>query len=122
MDRPIAGYANLCPNMISTQPQMLFGMLSIVKHENIHALGFSSGLFYHDKDGNPLTSKFADGLPLFIYSFGLYQWSDKVVPKVERLWDICDNKQVLHTVYLLVMHCVLDEAQKQLSNSGGNGT
>ena len=67
MDRPIAGYANLCPNMISIQPQVLLGMLSIVKHEIIHALGFSSGLFYHDKDGNTLTSKYADGLPLFIY-------------------------------------------------------
>ena len=88
MDRPIAGYVNLCPNMISTQPQELLGMLSIVKHEIIHALGFSAGLFYHDKDGNPLTSKFA----LFNYSVGLSQQSDKVVPKVERFWDIYDNK------------------------------
>ncbi|XP_010832601.1 PREDICTED: leishmanolysin-like peptidase isoform X5 [Bison bison bison] len=69
MDRPIAGYANLCPNMISTQPQEFVGMLSTVKHEIIHALGFSAGLFafYHDKDGNPLTSRFADGLPPFNY-------------------------------------------------------
>lgn len=36
--RPIAGYANLCPNMISTQPQEFVGMLSTVKHEIIHAL------------------------------------------------------------------------------------
>lgn len=35
-------------------------------------------------------------------SLGLYQWSDKVVRKVERLWDIRDNKRVPHTVYLLV--------------------
>ncbi|XP_059955389.1 leishmanolysin-like peptidase isoform X4 [Mesoplodon densirostris] len=71
MDRPIAGYANLCPNMISTQPQEFFGMLSTVKHEIIHALGFSAGLFafYHDKDGNPLTSRFADGFPPFNYSW-----------------------------------------------------
>ncbi|XP_033259744.1 leishmanolysin-like peptidase isoform X4 [Orcinus orca] len=71
MDRPIAGYANLCPNMISTQPQEFVGMLSTVKHEIIHALGFSAGLFafYHDKDGNPLTSRFADGLPPFNYSW-----------------------------------------------------
>ncbi|MGH0148516.1 UNVERIFIED_CONTAM: hypothetical protein FKN15_013166 [Acipenser sinensis] len=38
LDRPIAGYANLCPNMISTQPQEFIGMLSTVKHEIIHAL------------------------------------------------------------------------------------
>uniref|UniRef100_A0A2K5K303 Leishmanolysin-like peptidase n=1 Tax=Colobus angolensis palliatus TaxID=336983 RepID=A0A2K5K303_COLAP len=134
MDRPIAGYANLCPNMISTQPQEFIGMLSTVKHEVIHALGFSAGLFafYHDKDGNPLTSRFADGLPPFNYSLGLYQWSDKVVRKVERLWDIRDNKIVRHTVYLLVTPRVVEEARKhfdcpvlegmELENQGGMGT
>ncbi|XP_065395409.1 leishmanolysin-like peptidase isoform X1 [Macaca fascicularis] len=134
MDRPIAGYANLCPNMISTQPQEFIGMLSTVKHEVIHALGFSAGLFafYHDKDGNPLTSRFADGLPPFNYSLGLYQWSDKVVRKVERLWDVRDNKIVRHTVYLLVTPRVVEEARKhfdcpvlegmELENQGGMGT
>ncbi|XP_070946635.1 leishmanolysin-like peptidase isoform X1 [Macaca nemestrina] len=133
-DRPIAGYANLCPNMISTQPQEFIGMLSTVKHEVIHALGFSAGLFafYHDKDGNPLTSRFADGLPPFNYSLGLYQWSDKVVRKVERLWDVRDNKIVRHTVYLLVTPRVVEEARKhfdcpvlegmELENQGGMGT
>ncbi|KFO33103.1 Leishmanolysin-like peptidase [Fukomys damarensis] len=111
-DRPIAGYANLCPNMISTQPQEFIGMLSTVKHEIIHALGFSAGLFafYRDKDGNPLTSRFADGLPPFNYSLGLYQWSEKVVRKVERSWNIRDNKTVRHPVYLLVTPQVVNEA------------
>ena len=89
---------------------------------NFFLQGFSAGLFYHDKDGNPLTSIFADGLPLFNYSVGLSQQSDKVVPKVERFWDIYDNKWILHTVYLIVMDHVVNETQKQLSNSGGNGT
>nr|XP_020038900.1 leishmanolysin-like peptidase isoform X2 [Castor canadensis] len=134
MDRPIAGYANLCPNMISTQPQEFIGMLSTVKHEIIHALGFSAGLFafYHDQNGNPLTSRFADGLPPFNYSLGLYQWSDKVVRKVERLWNVRDNRIVRHTVYLLVTPRVVDEARKhfncpvlegmELENQGGMGT
>lgn len=134
MDRPIAGYANLCPNMISTQPQEFIGMLSTVKHEIIHTLGFSAGLFafYHDKDGNPLTSRFADGLPPFNYSLGLYQWSDKVVREVERLWTVRDNKVVRHTVYLLVTPRVVEEARKhfnctvlegmELENQGGMGT
>ncbi|XP_076974178.1 leishmanolysin-like peptidase isoform X2 [Tamandua tetradactyla] len=133
-DRPIAGYANLCPNMISTQHQEFIGMLSTVKHEIIHALGFSAGLFafYRDKDGNPLTSRFADGLPPFNYSLGLYQWSDKVVRKVERLWDVRDNKIVRHAVNLLVTPRVVDEARKhfncpvlegmELENQGGMGT
>ncbi|XP_037693318.1 leishmanolysin-like peptidase isoform X2 [Choloepus didactylus] len=134
MDRPIAGYANLCPNMISTQHQEFIGMLSTVKHEIIHALGFSAGLFafYRDKDGNPLTSRFADGLPPFNYSLGLYQWSDKVVQKVERLWDVRNDKIVHHAVYLLVTPRVVDEARKhfncpvlegmELENQGGMGT
>ncbi|XP_038201931.1 leishmanolysin-like peptidase isoform X1 [Arvicola amphibius] len=134
MDRPIAGYANLCPNMISTQPQEFIGMLSTVKHEIIHALGFSAGLFafYHDQDGTPLTSRSADGLPPFNYSLGLYQWSDKVVRKVERQWNVRNNKIVRHTVYLLVTPRVVEEARKhfncpvlegmELENQGGMGT
>ncbi|XP_027442620.1 leishmanolysin-like peptidase isoform X5 [Callorhinus ursinus] len=99
-----------------------------------HLQGFSAGLFafYHDKDGNPLTSRFADGLPPFNYSLGLYQWSDKVVRKVERLWNVRDNKIISHTVYLLVTPRVVDEARKhfncpilegmELENQGGMGT
>ncbi|KAF4020833.1 hypothetical protein G4228_012752 [Cervus hanglu yarkandensis] len=65
-------------------------------------------------------------------SLGLYQWSDKVVRKVERLWDIRDNKRVPHTVNLLVTPRVVDEARKhfncpilegmELENQGGMGT
>ena len=36
--RPVAGYANLCPSMISSEPQEFEGMLATVKHEVIHAL------------------------------------------------------------------------------------
>ncbi|KAF3827469.1 hypothetical protein GH733_002955 [Mirounga leonina] len=65
-------------------------------------------------------------------SLGLYQWSDKVVRKVERLWNVRDNKIVSHTVYLLVTPRVVDEARKhfncpilegmELENQGGMGT
>ncbi|XP_056649563.1 leishmanolysin-like peptidase isoform X2 [Monodelphis domestica] len=134
MDRPVAGYANLCPNMISTQPQEFIGMLSTVKHEIIHALGFSAGLFafYHDNDGKPLTSRYASGLPPFNSSLGLYQWSDKVVRKMERLWDVQGSKMIPHSVFLLVTPRVVDEARKhfncpilegmELENQGGLGT
>uniref|UniRef100_A0A8C6RQ34 Leishmanolysin-like peptidase n=1 Tax=Nannospalax galili TaxID=1026970 RepID=A0A8C6RQ34_NANGA len=125
MDRPIAGYANLCPNMISTQPQEFIGMLSTVKHEIIHTL-------VNALNGNPLTARFADGLPPFNSSLGLYQWSDKVVREVERLWNVRDNKIVRHTVYLLVTPRVVEEARKhfncralegmELENQGGMGT
>ena len=49
--RPIAGHANLCPSSVSTKPQELEILLSTVKHEMLHALGFSVSLFafYRDK-------------------------------------------------------------------------
>ena len=43
--RPIAGHANLCPSSISLKPQELEILLSTVKHEMLHALGFSVSLF-----------------------------------------------------------------------------
>uniref|UniRef100_A0A8D2PTQ2 Leishmanolysin-like peptidase n=1 Tax=Zosterops lateralis melanops TaxID=1220523 RepID=A0A8D2PTQ2_ZOSLA len=134
MDRPIAGYANLCPNMISTQAQEFVGMLSTVKHEIIHALGFSAGLFafYRDDDGKPLTPRYADGLPPFNESLGLYQWSNKVVHKAVRLWDVRGGKMLRHAVHLLVTPRVVEEARKhfncpilegmELENQGGMGT
>ncbi|KAL4618091.1 leishmanolysin-like peptidase [Arapaima gigas] len=134
LDRPIAGYANLCPTMISTQPQEFMGMLSTVKHEIIHALGFSAGLFafYHDDNGKPLTQRYASGLPPFNESLGLYQWSDKVVRKARRLWDIRGNRMVSHEVHLLVTPRVVEEARRhfdcpilegmELENQGGLGT
>ncbi|XP_028846079.1 leishmanolysin-like peptidase [Denticeps clupeoides] len=134
LDRPIAGYANLCPSMISTQPQEFEGMLSTVKHEIIHALGFSAGLFafYHDSDGKPLTQRFASGLPAFNESLGLFQWSDKVIRRATRLWDISGKRIVRHEVHLLVTPRVVAEARRhfncpilegmELENQGGMGT
>ncbi|XP_068102340.1 leishmanolysin-like peptidase [Hyperolius riggenbachi] len=134
MDRPIAGYANLCPNMISTQPQEFAGMLSTVKHEIIHALGFSAGLFalYRDDNGDPLTPRYMNGLPLFNDSLGVYQWSDRVVRSVTRDWDVSGSKVVKHVVFLLVTPRVKEEVRRhfgcpilegmELENQGGMGT
>ncbi|CAI9582483.1 unnamed protein product [Staurois parvus] len=134
MDRPIAGYANLCPSMMSTQPQEFAGMLSTVKHEIIHALGFSAGLFalYRDDNGDPLTPRYINGLPLFNDSLGVYQWSDRVVRAVTRNWDVSGFKMVQHRVYLLVTPRVTDEVRRhfncpilegmELENQGGMGT
>ncbi|KAE8299063.1 Leishmanolysin-like peptidase [Larimichthys crocea] len=134
LDRPVAGYANLCPAMISSQPQEFEGMLSTVKHEIIHALGFSAGLFafYHDDQGKPLTPRFASGLPAFNESLGLYQWSDAVIRRVSRLWDIRGGELVRHQVHVLVTPRVVEEARRhfncpilegmELENQGGTGT
>ncbi|XP_069838585.1 leishmanolysin-like peptidase isoform X1 [Dendropsophus ebraccatus] len=134
MDRPIAGYANLCPNMISTQPQEFAGMLSTVKHEIIHALGFSAGLFalYYDDNGEPLTPRNMNGLPVFNESLGVYQWSERVVRTVTRNWHVRGSKMVPHNVYLLVTPRVTEEVRNhfdcpilegmELENQGGVGT
>ena len=45
LSRPIAGHANLCPSSISLKAQELEILLSTVKHEMLHALGFSVSLF-----------------------------------------------------------------------------
>jgi hypothetical protein len=50
--RPIAGHANLCPSSISTKPQELDILLSTVKHEMLHALGFSVSLFAFYRQGD----------------------------------------------------------------------
>lgn len=34
-------------------------------------------------------------------SLGLYQWSDKVIKRATRLWDIRGGHMVRHTVHLL---------------------
>ena len=60
------GHANLCPDSISTKPQELEILLSTVKHEILHALGFSVSLyaFYRDENGKPLTPRGENGKPL----------------------------------------------------------
>lgn len=63
--RPIAGHANLCPRSISTKLPELDVLISTVKHEILHALGFSVSLFafYRDSKGSPLTPRDEHGKP-----------------------------------------------------------
>ena len=62
--RPIAGHANLCPGSISTKRQELDILLSTVKHEMLHALGFSVSLFafYRDSEGKQSDQTYINGL------------------------------------------------------------
>lgn len=93
LDRPIAGHANLCPLSInSTKPQELETLLSTVKHEILHALGFSVSLyaFYRDAQGNPLTPRRPDtGKPTLNEKLQTYQWSDRVIRTITRQnWQV----------------------------------
>ena len=58
-DRPIAGHVNICPRSISTAPHDAEALLSTIKHEILHALGFNAGLyaFYRDDKGLPRTPR-----------------------------------------------------------------
>ena len=82
--RPIAGHANLCPGSISTKRQELDILLSTVKHEMLHALGFSVSLFafYRDSNGHPLTPRGDNGKPKLNEELQTRQWSDQVIRKV----------------------------------------
>jgi leishmanolysin-like peptidase len=77
----------LCPNSISTKRQEVEILLSTVKHEILHALGFSVSLyaFYRDSKGEPLTERRSDtGKPPLNEKLQTYQWSDRVIKTFVR--------------------------------------
>lgn len=41
LDRPVAGYFTICPYSISSKTQDHLQLLSTIKHEILHALGFT---------------------------------------------------------------------------------
>ncbi|KAK6182580.1 hypothetical protein SNE40_010233 [Patella caerulea] len=87
LDRPVAGYFSICPHSISTHQQDRLQLLSTMKHEILHALGFTASLFafYRDEQGNPLTPRRSlSNKPDFDQQLKMYRWSDKVVKTIER--------------------------------------
>ncbi|XP_072173799.1 leishmanolysin-like peptidase [Diadema setosum] len=134
MDRPIAGYVNLCPHHLATGLSKTYTLLTTIQHEIIHALGFSAALyaFYRDSNGQPLTPRLATGLPEFNATMGLYQWSENVIRPVTRTdWDVRTG-QMEHTVNMIVTRKVVEEARAhfncptlegvEVENHGGTGT
>lgn len=84
LDRPIAGHTNICPKAIKDTKNDIQGLASTIKHEMLHALGFSSSLFafFRDKEGKPLTERGEDGKPPINQRLQIRQWSDKIIKKV----------------------------------------
>ena len=134
LNRPVAGFVNLCPKKLETQPQAFEGLLSTVKHEIFHALGFSVGLFafFRDENGKPLSPREKDGLPKYNDYTRLYQWSDSIVKSIIREdWSVSGG-YVDHKVQLMVTPNVRREVRKhfqcpdlegaELENQGGEGT
>lgn len=120
LDRPIAGHANLCPNSISTKRQDEEVLLTFVKHEIVHALGFSMSLyaFYRDKQGNPLTPrKSGTGKPPLNETLQTYQWSDKVIATVKRKHWLVRSGVVSRDVNMIVTPTVVSEVRKHFNCS-----
>ncbi|XP_076455819.1 leishmanolysin-like peptidase [Babylonia areolata] len=93
LDRPVAGYFSICPHSISDSWQERQQLRSTMKHEILHALGFTAGLyaFYRDSDGNPLTKRSQlTGKPVkFDGKRAMYMWSDKTVKQFTRAdWSV----------------------------------
>ncbi|CAL4093643.1 unnamed protein product, partial [Meganyctiphanes norvegica] len=134
LDRPIAGHANLCPGSISTKAQELETLISTVKHEILHALGFSISLyaFYRDDNGEPLTNRTENGKPVLNEKLQARQWSDRVIKKVQRPdWQVRDGN-TLKEINMVVTPRVVEEVRKhfdcphlegaELEDQGHEGT
>ncbi|KAI4458967.1 leishmanolysin-like peptidase [Holotrichia oblita] len=135
LDRPIAGHANFCPKSISTKPQDLETLLSTVKHEILHALGFSVSLFgfYRDQDGNPLTPRRPEtGKPALNEKLQTYQWSEKVIKTIRRRNWLVRSGTVDRDIKMIVTPQVVKEVRKyfnchllegaELEDQGEEGT
>ena len=133
-DRPIAGFANICPDRLGTDERHFSNLLATIKHEIYHALGFSAGLFafYRDSNDAPYTKRTQHGSPVFNEALGLYQWSDRVVRKVARKRWAVKQGFVSREVNMLVTPRVKAEVRRhfacpslegaELENQGGVGT
>ncbi|XP_060515832.1 leishmanolysin-like peptidase [Cylas formicarius] len=119
LDRPIAGHANLCPESIRTNRQEIEILLSTVKHEILHALGFSVSLFafYRDRDGNPLTERSPEtGKPPLNESLQTYQWSDRVISTYRRHWMVRSG-YIARDIQMLVTPTVVKETRNYFNCS-----
>lgn len=134
-DRPIAGNVNLCPNALSVHNHDYEILTSTVKHEILHALGFSVGLyaFFRDKEGKPRTKRNRYGRPTSLNKQkGYYDWDSNTITTVLREdWWTGEGK-VIHPIHMMVTPKVREEARRhfgcdklegaELENQGGEGT
>ncbi|XP_061381728.1 leishmanolysin-like peptidase isoform X1 [Danaus plexippus] len=135
LDRPVAGHANFCPAELSTKARDLPSLLSTVKHEMLHALGFSVSLFgfYRDDNGEPLTPRRKDtGNPPLDEQLQIHKWSAKVVRNVTRRKWMVRGGYMERTLQMVVTPRVVKEVRAhfncsqlegaELEDQGGDGT
>lgn len=120
LDRPVAGYFSICPESISIEKQDHLQLLSTLKHEILHALGFTAGLyaFYYDRNGIPLTSRNSiSGKPWYNPQLSLYQWSDKVVKTFQRQNWKNRSGYTSKSVNMIVTPRVVEEVRRHFNCS-----
>lgn len=136
LDRPIAGYFSICPHSLSTSIHKHEELLYTIKHEILHALGFTTGLyaFYRDINGQPLTERDPHtGKPLaFNKQLGMYQWSNRVVKEFTRYNWRLKGQSIKKNVHMIVTDNVVREVRRhfncstleggELEDQGINGT
>ncbi|KPJ00507.1 Leishmanolysin-like peptidase, partial [Papilio xuthus] len=135
LDRPVAGHANFCPGELSTNYRDLPSVLSTVKHEMLHALGFSVSLFgfYRDDNGEPLTERRPDtGDPPLDEELQIHKWSSRVVKNVTRRNWMIRGGYMSRTFHMIVTPRVVKEVREhfncsdlegaELEDQGGDGT
>ncbi|XP_026483099.2 leishmanolysin-like peptidase isoform X1 [Vanessa tameamea] len=135
LDRPVAGHANFCPGELSTKYRDLPSVLSTVKHEMLHALGFSVSLFgfYRDENGEPLTERRPDtGNPPLDEELQIHKWSDRVVRNITRKNWMIREGYISRTFHMIVTPRVVKEVRDhfncstlegaELEDQGGDGT
>jgi len=115
-NRPVAGYVNLCPKSVSHKQSDSHSVLATLKHEILHALGFSAGLyaFFLDDAGNPLTPRDPrTGKPPFNPKTNMYEASSSVIQTFTRpSWKIYSDKIIKRNVTMLVTPRVKMETRK----------
>ncbi|KAG7306622.1 hypothetical protein JYU34_007995, partial [Plutella xylostella] len=135
LDRPVAGHANFCPGELSTKYRDLPSVLATVKHEILHALGFSMSLFafYRDENGEPLTERRPDtGNPPLDEELQIHKWSDRVVKNITRNKWMIRGGYVERSFNMVVTPRVVREVRQhfncselegaELEDQGGDGT
>jgi len=133
LDRPVAGHTNICPEAISTAERDIKSLGSTLKHELLHAFGFSSSLFafFRDKNGQPFTPRGEDGKPPINIELQVRQWSDRIIKTIPRRWKV--RKGTLEkTTHIMVTPRVVNEVRRhfdcptlegaELEDQGGDGT
>ena len=84
LDRPIAGHTNICPQALNSTK--MASMISTIRHELLHALGFSASLyaFYRDEKGQPRTPRDESGKPPIDFNLRVRKWSENTIKTVNQ--------------------------------------